>query len=281
MKKSLFLIEIISLLVMVGIGYGQGDIHCYDIQSKAVGVRYTIEVMLPSGAIASGLKYPVVYCTDWFVISEYLKALPKLMDLGRLTEPFVVVGISQQRNADDWAMARTRDFTPSRPTDEYSKKNTYAKATELTGGAMRFVTFLKDELLPYVESTYPVDPARRGFIGYSLGGLLGVYIMVKEPELYHYFLLGSPSVWFNDYSLAFELEKTPVKHLKSIRGVYLSVGEEESWQMLKGFGILKDALSARDFNGSRAKIEIIKEAGHVGAMPIALYNGLRFLFHRK
>jgi predicted alpha/beta superfamily hydrolase len=281
MKKSLFWIEIFALLAMVGSGYGQGDLRRFEIQSKAVGVRYTIEVMLPSGATGSGSKYPVVYCTDWFVLSEYLRSLPKLMDLGRLTEPFVVVGISQQRNAEDWATARTRDFTPSRPTDEYSKNNTYSKAAELTGGALRFVTFLKDELLPYVESVYPVDPARRGFIGYSLGGLLGVYILVKEPKLCHYFLLGSPSVWFNDYSLAFELEKTPAKHLESIRGVYLSVGEEESWQMLKGFGILKDALSSRDFKGSRAKIEIIKEAGHVGAMPIALYNGLRFLFHRK
>jgi len=225
--------------------------------------------------------HPVVYCTDWFMLSEYLEALPGLMDLGRLTDPFVLVGISQPGDTHDWAMARTRDFTPAHPTDEYSKKNTYSEAMELAGGAERFVTFLRDELIPHIESTYPVDPSRRGFLGYSLGALFGSYVLTVEPGLFHYYLIGSPSMWFNDYGLAFELTELPAERLESIERIYLSVGDEESWEMLKGFGIFRDALRAKGLGESRAKTEIIEEVGHVGAMPIALYNGLRFLFRRK
>lgn len=66
-----------------------------------------------------------------------------------------------------------------------------------------------------------------------------------------------------------------------IKQVYLSVGEEESWEMLKGFGILRAAFREKGFEDSRMKAEIINANGHVGAMPIALYDGFRFLFRNN
>lgn len=87
-------------------------------------------------------------------------------------------------------------------------------------------------------------------------------------------------MWYNDYRLAVAFENTPAKRLESIERIYLSVGSDESWEMLTGYGILRDALREKGFGGSRAKTEIIEDAGHVGAMPIALYNGLRFLLDR-
>lgn len=281
MRRPILSLGIVLLLATSGLCHGQGDIHRFELDAKAVGARYTIEVVVPAGAPASGPKYPVIYCTDWFVLSDYLKALPRLMDMGRLTEPFVLVGISQPGSTAEWATARTRDFTPARPADDYSKRNTYADAVELAGGASRFVAFLRDELIPHVESAYPVDPARRGFLGYSLGGLLGVHVLARDPQLFSYYLIGSASVWFNDYGLAHELEKLPARRLETVRRVYLSVGEDESWEMLKGYGLLRDALARNGLEAPRAKAEIIAEAGHVGAMPISLYNGLRFLFRGK
>jgi predicted alpha/beta superfamily hydrolase len=215
---------------------------------------------------------------DWFILSDYLKSLPGLMELGRLTEPYILVGITQGRNNDDWAVMRTRDFTPAYPSDEYSKSNMYSKALELTGGAANFAIFLKEELIPRIESEFPGDSSRRCFVGYSLGGLLGVHLLIHNPQLYQYYLLGSPSLWFNDYYLVSELEKLSADSLQALKRVYLSTGEEESWEMLKGFGMLRSAFQEKGFEGTRMKAEIIRESGHVGAMPIALYNGFRFLF---
>jgi len=50
---------------------------------------------------------------DWFILGDYLESLPKLMSLGSLTEPYILVGISQGSTSDDWAVMRTRDFTPA------------------------------------------------------------------------------------------------------------------------------------------------------------------------
>ena len=74
------------------------------------------------------------------------------------------------------------------------------------------------------------------------------------------------------------LPRPRAERLDSIKRIYLSVGADESWEMLKAYGILRDALHKNGFGESKLKTEIIQDAGHVGAMPIALYNGLRFLF---
>ena len=281
MRKIMLLPAAISLLTIPGVCHGQAEIQRFELESKSVGVRYSIEVVLPSVPAGSNAKYPVLYCTDWFVLGDYMKSLPRLMNMGRLTEPFMMVGIWQQGDMNTWAMGRTRDFTPARPTDEYSRENTFAPAIELAGGADRFVTFLKSELFPRIDSEYPSDPARRGLAGYSLGGLLGVHILTSDPDLFQYYLLGSPSMWWNEYGLAFEFAKAPAARIDSIKRIYLSVGADESWEMLKGYGILRDALHEKGFGEPRSKAEIIEDAGHVGAMPIALYNGLRFLFSRE
>jgi predicted alpha/beta superfamily hydrolase len=280
-KQPCLWLMLVLLLIMVGASLGQEAPSRFPLESKAVKCTYDIEVVVPAANPPAGTKYPVVYCMDWFILGDYLKALPKLMALGRLTEPYVLVGISQGSTSDDWAVMRTRDFTPARPTDDYSKSYMYPKAMDMTGGAANFAVFLKNELMPYVESHYPCDPARRGFVGYSLGSLLGVYVLTEDPHLFQYFLLGSPSLWFNDYYLKGKLDELAADSLATAKKVYVSVGEQESWEMLKSFDILRSALKHKGFEDARLKTEIIASSGHVGAMPISLYNGLRFLFPNK
>ena len=280
--------RIIPMMVALGLclaalgGACRGiDVQRFEMRSEAVGATYTIEVVLPAGAATGEARYPVVYCLDWYILGDYLQSLPKLMDMGRLTEPFVMVGISQPGGMHEWATARTRDFTPGRPTDDYSKQNTYPSAIELSGGVTRFSAFLKKELVPRIEASFPADPARRCLMGYSLGGLMGTCVLVQDPQLFQYYLLGSPSLWYNDFGLANELDKLTAEKIGEVRGIYLSIGDAESWEMLKGYGLLRDALMKRDIREPRLKTEIIADSGHVGGMPISLYNGLRFLFRRR
>jgi predicted alpha/beta superfamily hydrolase len=263
---------------MVGPINGKELANRFRLESKAVQCVYDIEVVIPQDTLPPGAKYPVAYCMDWFILKDYLKSLPGLMSLGRLAEPYILVGITQGSTTDDWAVMRTRDFTPAQPTDEFSKGYMYQKALSMAGGAAKFAVFLKDELIPRIESAYPADPTRRCFVGYSLGSLLGVHLLTEDPHLFQYYLLGSPSLWFNDYYLASELEEMSAEHLQAVKRVYVSVGEEESWEMLKSYDILRTAFQQKGIEDSKIKTEMINEAGHVGAMPISLYNGFRFIF---
>ena len=253
----------------------------FQLESTAVQCLYDIEVVVPTAPPADATNYPVAYCMDWFMLADYLKALPRLLALGHLTEPYILVGITQGVTSADWAAMRTRDYTPAYPTDEYSISTIYAPALESCGGAGRFTAFLKSELIPLIEAEYPADSTRRCFVGYSFGGLYGVHLLTEEPELFQDYLLGSSSLWFNDYYLAAALEELTAERLAVIGRVYLSVGEEESWEMLKSYDILRSAFQQTGFEAPRLKVEIIPDAGHVGAMPISLYNGFRFLFQSE
>jgi predicted alpha/beta superfamily hydrolase len=281
MSKSRLCLAFVLVWAVIGTSSGKGEVKRFELDSEAVQTRYSIEVVVPSDAPSSGTKYPVVYCMDWYIIGDYLKALPKLTRLGHLIEPCILVGISQGDTQDAWATMRTRDYTPARPTDEYSIHNTYPAALDLAGGAAKFTAFLKDELIPQIDSQYPSDPTRRCFVGYSLGGLLGVHILTTNPELFQYYLLGSPSMWFNEYYLIPELESVPADRLRAIKKVYLSAGEEESWEMLKSFAMVRAALEDKCSASAKLKTQVVDESGHVGAMPTALYDGMRFLFDTK
>jgi hypothetical protein len=62
MKKPLLEIGFLSVLLLSVPCAGQGTSHRFDLQSKANGVKYTIEVVLPSDPASNGPKYPVLYC---------------------------------------------------------------------------------------------------------------------------------------------------------------------------------------------------------------------------
>src|SRR5690606_17936246 len=119
-------------------------------------------VYLPEGYHPdSALHYPVIYLLDGSLNEDFVHVSGLVQFLsfpwvGSLP-PTIVVGID---NRD-----RRRDFTFPAQVEE-DRKN-----YPTTGGSARFMEFLETELVPLVESLYPVN-SERALIGQSLGGLL-------------------------------------------------------------------------------------------------------------
>ena len=61
------------------------------------------------------------------------------------------------------------------------------------GGIAHFIQFMKNELIPYIETHYRTDPYRI-FSGHSLGGLCVLYAFIHEPELFNAYIGISSSV---------------------------------------------------------------------------------------
>lgn len=93
---------------------------------------------------------------------------------------------------------RDRDFSP-----------THEPGIEVSGGADNFHTFLKDELIPYVEKKYPAN-GNRTLIGSSFSGLFSVYAFIKDPELFRSYISSDPNLgWDHDYVSKMAIEKLP------------------------------------------------------------------------
>jgi len=149
----------------------------------------------------------------------------RLMQLSMHLPPIVVVGIGYPVGAiDETDSQRTRDFTP---TSDAAFARIFPEQ-KLMGGAPDLLRFIRDELQPWVEASYRVDPSQSTFFGHSFGGLFATYVLLTEPETFTRYGIGSPSLWWHK-TVAFDLEAAYAATHDDLRAkVYFSIGAHET-----------------------------------------------------
>lgn len=214
-------------------------------------------------------QYPVIYLTDaWYSFQIASGATRFPMNSGVMREA-IIVGLSYSKGAKG-ASSRIRDYTP---TKDVSWK-------QQTGNAQEHAKFISQTVFPYIKANYRVSPSDRTFVGNSLGGLLGSYILFKQPDMFSSYILGSPSVWYKDnylLSLKISRSKLPIK-------VYLSVGSLEKLEfgekndMVVGAKQLADKISQESNNNVDLRFNIVTGATHATAFPTTLIQGLDWIY---
>lgn len=157
----------------------------YRIESRILGETRVIDVSLPTGYAAdSSQRYPVLVVLDGEYEHQIAVAITRFYASTSQVPAMIVVGV---RNTN-----RMRDMTPQ-PAAGFQ---TPPEATS-AGGADRFLAFLGDELIPYINRCYRTAPLRV-LVGHSLGGLLGLHAIGRRPELFTGYVLMEPSAWWNN-----------------------------------------------------------------------------------
>lgn len=173
---------------------------------------------------------PVLYVLDSFFLFDLAVGAAALLRAGaRVTGgPFpalTTVGIGYP-TADPMEVfaLRARDLTP---TD--GRASTGIELPPLRfGGAEGFLSALVDEVIPSVEGRYSVDDRRRAVAGFSFSGLFGLYVLFHRPEVFSSYLVGSPSLWWDD-GLAFGWEEAWARGNDDLAArVFLSIGSNEA-----------------------------------------------------
>jgi len=124
-------------------------------------------------------KFPVVYVLDPSnnllatlgienFYSNNLKIMPRM----------IIVGIVSKD--------REKDYLPSP-----------SKECPTGGGADKFLKYISSELIPLIDSTYPVT-SERCIIGHSAGGLFAIYALENQPNLFNSFICIDPSLWYEN-----------------------------------------------------------------------------------
>ncbi|WP_219340115.1 alpha/beta hydrolase [Spartinivicinus marinus] len=244
-----------------------------ELQEPTIKRVYPLFVKLPRSYNSSAdKKYPVIYLMDaWYSFQIVSGATRFPMNRGGMEEA-IIVGISYSKGSTDNS-SRVRDYTPVK--DEGWKRE--------TGNANGYSKFIKEVVFPYIENNYRAAPSRRTFVGNSLGGLLGAYILFNSPDMFDSYIIGSPSVWYkNNYILSqpMKMPRTPVK-------VYLSVGSLEMPtfgarnDMVAGAKALAIKLNKQLKSRVDLKLSIIKDASHATAFPTTAIQGLDWIYGKK
>lgn len=167
------------------------------LKSKVLGEDYSILISLPRNYEKDGNTegYPVLYVLDGSgylnMVSEAVKILSAKNGNGVRGMPeCIVVGVTSNN--------RERDMSP-KPLDGWlPPSNPMMDPTTIAwGGADKYLEHIESEVIKYVESTYRTRPYRI-IMGHSLAGLLAYHAMITKPQLFQTYLIGDPSVWWND-----------------------------------------------------------------------------------
>ena len=238
--------------------------------SKILGEDRKIFIQTPSNMKPYD-AYPVLYVLDGeahtimtggqvHYLSEAYKIIPSM----------IVVGIA---NTD-----RVRDLTPTHSVigpdgKPDSSANAFGKTS---GGGEKFLQFIKEELMPYIESNYPTAPYKI-LSGHSLGGLMAVYCMVNHPGYFNAYIGISPSLqWDNNMMLQQAAQKVDNKNTKNLRLFFSDANEDAMFHQNQLR--LDSLLKMKNISALKYKRMFYPEETHISEPVKAFYDGIRFIY---
>ena len=221
-----------------------------DFKSAKTGDTYQLIIQRPKN-FDSTKVYHHVYFTDAAINSGKII----LNQPGDSTKNCILIGIAHK---GDWDTKRQRDFIPS-DAGGYNSKN--------FGQASKFFSFMKEELMPYVNKKF--SKARsRVFIGHSFGGLMALYMSMRDNKLFDRYYAISPSVWANYYELM-DIEKNyAAKNKNYTASISIYAGSLEFLnKVLSSSKEFYNTVKGRKYNGLVISHEIIAGVNHYGIVP--------------
>lgn len=237
-------------------------------RSRLLDETRTINIYLPDGYATDTAHYPLILVLDGGIQEDFLS----IVGIARYSsQPWVdripasiVVGIEN--------INRRKDFTF--PVNDlgfldamgYDKKN-----FPFYGGSEKYIRFLDEELMPYLEAKYRTAPDRT-LIGESLAGLLATEILVERPHMFGRYIIISPSLWWGGGSLITKAnESLGPLHATS---VYLGVpNKDEDKTMYDMAGDLHKAFSKhRDLH---VVYDYLADETHATVLYQAVYNAFK------
>ena len=253
-----------------------------DIHSAANGKDYELYIQLPSDYENNPTKkYPLLVVTDGYYAFPLLSSINWRMTVrhNEYDEP-ILVGISYSKG-DDINLSRTRDLTPSfAPTETFNTKIAQAES----GKANLYVKFLGQEVLPYLVKNYRINPSKKIFAGHSFGGLFGTYMLMTQPQLFDFYLIGSPSFWY-DKKVIFNIEADYAKRHKDLPAkVFMATGAYENGPpqpMVEGMFEFEKILKTRHYPSLSIKAIKLVDEGHLSGYPNFITQGLLWAFINK
>ena len=256
------------------------------LSSKSVGQEYRILISLPMNYAESNDKYPVLYVLDADLLFGWITDQVRFIVSFRGSPIFpnipdaIVAGISYPNTVFDqpklWASLRARDMTPTKSSEDKALGGA-------SGGAEKFLRFVRDELMPYVNSNYRADAEDATIAGASFGGLFALYVLFHEPDTFRRYVASSPSLWW-DKKVMFEYEhEYASKHTELPAKLFLSVGsleerESATAHMTSNLKEFAKILKLRKYVGLEWESHVFKDEGHVSAQGTAIIKGISSVF---
>ena len=151
------------------------------LKSGHTGRNHEVVIVFPESYGKEPKRtYPVFYYLDAYWDTPLLVSTYGNLRYDNQIPEILMVGLSYP-GGDDYGVRRRQDYTPT-------------AIDAKSGGADKFLAFIRDEVAPLVESRYRGEKTGRILGGVSLGGLFTLYAAYDQPDFFSGYISVSPAV---------------------------------------------------------------------------------------
>ncbi len=229
------------------------------LYSTILKEQRSVKILLPEAyKPGSTDRYEVIYITDGEWAMSPFSFIYKFAQDENYVPPAIIVAIPN-RYIDN-ANQRDRDFLP-----------VHVPNPAISGGASNFLSFIKNELIPYIDSKYPTNKTN-SIYGHSYGGLFALYALLAEPQSFESFYATDPPFgWNRDYLITMAAEK--LKTLSSEKTLWVA-GRSENTDI----GRLDSVLRTVAPTNLHWKVATYPNEKHNSVRLKAMYDGIKFAY---
>ena len=159
------------------------------------------------------------------------------------------------------------------------------------GQGPAYQTYLKTEVLPFIENRFRADSTRRILLGHSYGGLLGAQILFTDPTLFHGYILGSPSFWFDRHHIMTMEAAYARSHSDLPADVFMYIGGYEApgpsprnsttSDMVGDVRTMERVLKAHAYPGLTVRSVVLEGEDHLTVAPVGFTRALMAVLPAK
>ena len=250
------------------------------VQSKTLSETRRYLVYTPpsySDTTFAPQRYPVLYLLDGDAHFHSVSGLVQILGTGvngtYAVPEMIVVAIP---NRD-----RTRDMTPTKVSAGLDGRPNQAFRT--SGGMANFLSFIKDELIPEIDTKYRTMPYRV-FVGHSLGGITTINALFTIPETFNAYVAIDPSLWWDNAVLLKatkeRLSTADYRNKVLYLGQANTINPDDSTANPHFNAMVRFNSLARTYNtsGLRFGYKYYDNDDHGSVPLITTYDALRFIF---
>jgi len=226
------------------------------IQSKVLNEDRVMLIYLPDDYRLSNKTYPVLYLLDGGFHFHHTSGIVQFLSAQGIIPEMIVVAIT---NVD-----RNRDFSP-----------THVDRIPTSGGAGKFLSFLTEELIPYVDQNYRTQDFDI-LVGHSFGGTFATYTLLEKPDIFEAYIAISPYLHYDNQHLIKDAEtKIKSDYGKDVQ-FYMTLGNEPPY--IPSLTKLDSIINTKSPNNFYfTYIQMIDE-DHGSIPHLSIYNGLQSIY---
>jgi predicted alpha/beta superfamily hydrolase len=261
-KGGIFSEQALALPQDFNPGYELGEKIYVPVRSSVLNEERTAELIVPpefNSDSRSKEKYDAIYILDGIRAYHYV-AYDYLRGEGFIPKRTILVGLLGLKDTP----TRYRDFTPTR-------------ATLNSGGADRYLQFLREELVPLIGEKYHTSSERSALVGGSMGGLFVIHALLNAPTLFKSYVALDPSLWWDGGVMNVEFQRK-VASLKDLHRALWVNGREGEGMHEMGIDRLQATLQRQAPSSLTWRCQPNSNETHLTTWFKGFWDGIKFCY---